>query len=142
MRIQIEDSNSSIAAEIEAELLKTLRESSEQSVNTQFVLSIKDEHGKLTGGLTASTSYGWLLIKTLWVDKAYRNRGYGKQLMQQAHDKGREIGCHSAWLDTSNLPAQQFYQALGYSIFGELSNEAEQFPANHHRYFMSKTLSI
>lgn len=140
MPIQLEDSNSPISNEIETELLASLRENSEQSVNETFVFSIKNDQGKLIGGLTASTSYGWLLVKLLWVHKAYRGKGFGRQLMQQAEAKGRDVGCHSAWLDTSSLSAKQFYHALGYSVFGELSNNADQLPIGHHRYFMQTKL--
>ncbi len=104
------------------------------------MLSAKSAQNSLIGGLTASTSYGWILIKTLWVDEAQRNQGVGRLLMEEAEAKGIGLGCHSAWLDTSNPDAKTFYETLGYEVFGELSNDAEQFPESHRRWFLKKSL--
>jgi GNAT superfamily N-acetyltransferase len=138
MLIQLEDSASNAAAKIETELLKSLQESNEQSVNAQFTLTVRNDKGDLIGGLSASTSYGWLLIKTLWVHKNHQRQGFGKRLMQNAETKGQEMGCHGAWLDTSHALARNFYSELGYSVFGELSNSENQFPPGHQRWFMRK----
>jgi len=128
------------AEAIESNLLQSLREHLPQSLNTHFVLSARNSEGQLIGGLTASSSYGWLLIKVLWVDQNYRSSGIGRDLMSRGQAKGRELDCHSAWLDTSNPDAMQFYAKLGYEAFGELANAEQQHPPGHHRWFMKKSL--
>jgi len=128
------------AAFIEAGLLKSLREDLTQSLNDGFVLAAKDESGAIVGGLIASTSYGWALIKVLWVSKKVRQRGLGGSLMERGEQKAKELGCHAAWLDTSNPKAKDFYLKLGYEVFGELANSEEQFPPEHQRWFMRKGL--
>lgn len=133
------DENSS--REIEAELLKSLRNRLPQSTNTGFSLEIRDDSNRLIAGLSAGTSYGWLLVKTLWVKDEYRGTGLGRALMTTAEAKAVELKCHSIWLDTSNPDALHFYQTLGYEVFGEIGNTPEQYPPDHHRWFMKKTLS-
>lgn len=138
--ITIEDDDADTGACIEAELLHALRDALPQAENTSFVLSARDQAGALIGGLTASTSYGWLLIKTLWVTEAFRHRGLGRRFMVLAEEKARSAGCHGAWLDTSNPDAMRFYEKLGYARFGQLANRKEQPPAGHRRWFMEKRL--
>ena len=127
---------------LETELLASLRASLPQGTNSSFVLSARDSENVIIGGLIASTSYGWLLIKVVWVDNAFTNLGLGRSLMERAEQKGADIGCHAAWLDTSNPDAMKFYLRLGYEQFGLLSNIASQKPQDHKRWFMQKPLLL
>ena len=111
------------------------------SKNTQLAYSATSNTGELLGGVTASTAYGWLHVKTLWVHEERRRNGLGKALVQQAESAGMDAGCHSAWLDTSNPSAKVFYEELGYLVFGELRNSLEQSPVTHTRWFMKKMLA-
>lgn len=138
--ITIAEDDPKLAGTIEAELLRSLRATLPQSDNQGFLLSARSEDGNLAGGLTASTSYGWLLIKTVWVAEAQRGRGLGSALMDKAEMKARDLGCHGAWLDTSSPDAMRFYEWLGYETFGQLSNAPGQTPETHRRWFMKKAL--
>ncbi|MEM7461374.1 MAG: GNAT family N-acetyltransferase [Pseudomonadota bacterium] len=129
-----------ISAQVERELLSALGDANQQAVNSSIVLSARDDSGKLIGGITASTSYGWLLIKTLWVRDEHRGAGIGRLLVEKMQDCGKDADCHAAWLDTSNLDAKYFYARLGYEVFGTLENIEGQFPAGHKRWFMKKNL--
>lgn len=126
---------------LERKLLESLSSETEQSLNTGFEIVEKDEAGLVIGGLVASTSYGWLLVKILWVDESHRNEGIGLKLLQGAESKAIDLGCHSAWLDTSNPKAMQFYLNAGYVSFGELKNTISQIPKSHKRWFMKKVLT-
>ena len=137
--LSIAEDELAIAAMLESELLKSLRDHLPQALNTSFVFSAKNSGGVIVGGLTASTSYGWLSIKVLWVDQDYRQLGIGRSLVRSGESKGRGLGCHSAWLDTSNPDAMQFYLKLGYETFGDIANSENQHPPNHRRWFMKKT---
>lgn len=125
---------------LEAKLLESLRSETEQSINTSFELVERDQSDKIIGGLVASVSYGWLLVKIVWIDKAYRNKGIASKLISQAENKARELGCHSAWLDTSNPAAKKFYANRHYVLFGQLKNTSNQIPPDHQRWFMKKML--
>lgn len=136
--ISIAEDDLGIGDEIEAELLRSLRQDLPQAHNGTFVLSAKAPHNGLVGGLVASTSYGWLLVKSIWVAEAHRNRSLGRILLECAEERARTNGCHGAWLDTSNPAARDFYARLGYEVFGQLANALDQHPADHRRWFMKK----
>ncbi len=135
----IEDGDAQTAQQIEAALLASLRQNLPQATNSSMVLCLRDAQGALIAGLTASTSYGWLAVKTLWVSDAHRQQGLGQRLMNEAEARARRLGCHGAWLDTSSPQAQAFYARLGYTAFGLLANEAGHVTPSHRRWFMSKT---
>lgn len=132
------DDDPGLSRLIETELLKSLRTGAPQAVNAGFVLAARDAGDILQGGLTASTSYGWLLIKTLWVRAECRSQGVGRSLMREAEARGRAMGCHGAWLDTSSADAKRFYEKLGYEPFGVLTNEGDRKPQPHSRWFMKR----
>ncbi|MEM1438229.1 MAG: GNAT family N-acetyltransferase [Pseudomonadota bacterium] len=138
--VQLVSGDPADGAFIEKALLKSLRSELPQSTNTSFVLSLKDPVGTIVGGLTASTSYGWLLIKVLWVEEGHRGLGFGRQLVAEAERRASDADCHSAWLDTSNPDAMRFYLSLGYTVFGELNNTGNQAPQGHARWFLKKPL--
>ncbi|WP_422036814.1 GNAT family N-acetyltransferase [Roseibium sp.] len=135
-----EKDRAAITATVEDRLLHALAEENEQSDNEAFVLKATDDKGKLLGGLTAGTSYHWLLIKTLWVDDSVRGAGLGARLVELAEHEARRLGCHAAWLDTSSPDAHRFYQKLGYEDFGILGNLRGQSLPDHRRWFMKKDL--
>ncbi len=135
------DRAASVADEIERKLLIALAGINVQSVNTTIIIEAKAENGALAGGVAASTSYGWLLVKTLWVHEDHRGSGLGRQLMAAAEAEGLASGCHSAWLDTSNSDAREFYLKLGYSDFGILMNGRGRAPEGHARWFMKRDLT-
>jgi predicted N-acetyltransferase YhbS len=138
IQIQIEtDSNGTIAAEIEAQLVKALRQNVPPNDSEPLILVARDETD-LVGGLIGSTSYGWLLVKILWVAEEVRRRGLGTSLMAQAEALARAKGCHSAWLDTSAADAERFYIRLGYKRFGVLENTSGELPRGHRRAFLAK----
>lgn len=141
-RVAIAVEGEDTADVVEGELLKALGAVLPQSLNRTFTLAARDEKSRLIGGLSASTSYGWLLIKTLWVDSAHRKQGIGSSLVGCAEAQGLDYSCHAAWLDTSNPDSMRFYRALGYETFGELTNVPGQFPPEHHRWFLKKSLPL
>lgn len=129
-----------MANQIEAALLEALAGVNVQSTNTSIVLIAACGQGQMIGGVTGTTSYGWLLVKTLWVKEDQRGSGLGRQLMQAIEDEAARLECHDAWLDTSNAQARAFYLRLGYGDFGVLENGPDQAPASHCRWFMKKPL--
>ncbi|MBX2883058.1 MAG: GNAT family N-acetyltransferase [Granulosicoccus sp.] len=140
--IEILEDEQSSGHLLESRLLTSLGSSLPQGKNSSFVLSARDSGEAVVGGLAASTSYGWLLVKVLWIDEKYRRLGLGRALMRRAEQKGIDVGCHGAWLDTSNLAAMEFYRKLGYENFGKLSNAEGHLPENHNRWFMKKSLHL
>lgn len=129
-----------VAALVEHNLLADLAHSQPQAVNRSLVLAARDGAGRLVGGATGGTSYGWLLIKTIWVAPAQRGQGTGRALIARLEAAGRAVGCHRSWLDTSSEMAHEFYQGLGYEDFGVLDNTGDARPLGHRRWFMRRAL--
>ena len=71
----------------------------------------------------------------MWVRADLRRGGIGRWLMQEAERRGRDLGCHSAWLDTFSFQAPGFYAKLGYREFARLD-----YPPDHQRIFLKKRL--
>ncbi|MCL2170378.1 MAG: GNAT family N-acetyltransferase [Defluviitaleaceae bacterium] len=92
---------------------------------------------RVVAGIIADV-YLWkiLSIDILWVDEEYRGRGYGEMLMNDTENAAREFGCTLSHLDTFDFQAREFYEKIGYTIFGTL----EDCPEGHKRYYMSKKL--
>jgi predicted N-acetyltransferase YhbS len=99
---------------------------------------VNDESGVTHGGLHARVFGQWLFIELLVVPEVARGEGMGTKLMNMAEATAREKGCVGIWLDTFSFQAPDFYQRLGYSVFGELKD----YPPGHSRYFMQKRLDL
>lgn len=101
-----------------------------------LAILIRDEDGKVIGGLSGYTGWGWLFTQWLFVPETLRGTGMAGRLLHQAEAEGRRRGCGFAWIDTFNPVALKAYQRQGYEIFGELP----EYPAGRTRTFLKKTL--
>ncbi|RIK38183.1 MAG: GNAT family N-acetyltransferase [Chloroflexi bacterium] len=102
----------------------------------ELAVFVRDAGGRVIGGLLGDTYYGWLAINLLWIDAAWRGRGYGRALLHAAEAEAVRRGCHHAHLDTLSFQALDFYLKEGYTIFGQL----DDLPPGHTRYFLQKNL--
>ncbi len=135
-----EDSKGVLADEVERKLLNALRQNVPPSDGKPLTLIARDLQGGMTGGLVGSRSYGWLLVKMLWVAETLRGEGLGARLMAEAETIAQSRDCHGAWLDTSSARAERFYERLGYEPFGVLTNGPGDQPQGHRRAFLAKCL--
>jgi predicted N-acetyltransferase YhbS len=141
MNITFEDDPSgSFTDEVERKLVDALRKNVPPNDAKPLTLAARDLQGIVIGGLIGSTSYGWLLVKMLWVAEELRGQGFGARLMAEAETIARSRGCHGAWLDTSSARAERFYIRLGYEPFGVLTNGPGEQPQGHRRAFLVKRL--
>lgn len=99
-------------------------------------LFVRAEDGRILAGLFASTYWGWLHIKLLWLDESLRGQGVGRQMMQMAEAEALARDCHAAMVDTHSFQAEGFYKGLGYEVFGRLPD----FPPGHERIYLRKLL--
>jgi len=141
IRLTVEADPDAFAEEIEARLLASLRQNIPASDYAPFGIVARNAEGVILGGLIGGTSYGWLLVKMMWVAGDARGQGLGTRIMNLAEDVVRRRGCHGAWLDTSSRRARRFYEKLGYEAFGILENRDGERPAGHARFFLSKRFS-
>jgi GNAT superfamily N-acetyltransferase len=99
--------------------------------------ALKDEAGQVMAGIN-SMLYCWniLYIDILYVEDAHRSKGYGKLLLDLAESEAKKLGGYMSHLDTFDWQAKEFYEHLGYEVFGILEN----CPRGHNRYYMKKVL--
>lgn len=97
---------------------------------------VKDEDGKVLGGLWGATGWQWLFVHLLWLPETLRGGGLGRDLLRRAETEAMARGCGNVWLDTYSFQARGFYEKLGYTVFGTL----EGYPPGHCRYFLQKRL--
>lgn len=103
--------------------------------NIHFIL--RDESGKIVGGITGDMVWYRLHIDFLWVDESIRGKGYGKELLDSMENFARENHCKLIQLDTFSFQAPDFYQKHGYEVIGVI----EEFPTKEHQqYFFIKRL--
>jgi len=116
-----------IAATIEDRLIEALRQNVPPNDGEPLVL-LACQGTAIVGGLVGANSYGWLLVRMLWVEKEMRCKGLGTCPMTKAEALARLRGCHGAWLDTSSVDTERFYVRLGYTLFWVLQNLGGELP--------------
>ena len=77
------------------------------------------------GGLTARAKSGEFYIILLAVTETHREQGIGKQLMQLAENKARELGCHHLLLTTYSYQGIHFYPAVGFQEMSRITDYPE-----------------
>ncbi len=99
-----------------------------------LTIFVRDEGGRVVGGLRGHTGWGWLFVSHLWVSEGLRGQDYGTKLIRAAEREAVSRGCRHAHLDTFSFQARGFYEKLGYEVFGSL----EDYPRGHTRFFLRK----
>ena len=71
-----------------------------------------EEDGKLIAGLDACiTAFRILYVSTVFVDEAYRRKGYGARLIREMEKRAAAMGVNTIRLDTFNWQGKDFYEA-------------------------------
>jgi GNAT superfamily N-acetyltransferase len=99
---------------------------------------VRDEAGRMMGGLTAKTYWNYLDISFLWVAQAHRHTGLASKLMHAAEREALARGCQHAVVDTYSFQARGFYEKSGYQEFGRLSG----YSGKHDRHYFHKALQV
>ena len=117
-----------------------LSEFDEQYITYKLDGSIQigiEEDGKIVAGLDACmTVFKILYVSTVFVDAAYRRKGYGTQLIQEMERRAKELGANTIRLDTFSWQGKEFYEALGYQVVGYYENTAD----GYEEYFFLKRI--
>lgn len=88
--------------------------------NRKYWKNMKDysfhikEDGKIVAGIVGGSCFDTLEIDFLFVEEAYRGKGYGRQLLQYAEEKGKADGLKRVFLNTYSFQAPEFYKSQGY----------------------------
>lgn len=97
---------------------------------------LKDEQGKIQGGILAWLDTESIYIDILWVHEKVRGQGYGTKLLKTAENAGAKNACRYCTLDTYGFQAEEFYIKNGYSKLGEIKNYIREYS----RIFLRKQI--
>lgn len=131
------DSNRTLIEQIDDGLTSFNERTYPDSAAAPLTLSFQSVDGRTVAGLLGRSAYGWMRVDILWVDESNRGKGLGAQLLAKAEQIAIERGCYGVHLDTHSFQAPEFYQRLGYEVFGELEN----YPGEHKHFYYRKTLA-
>ncbi len=87
-----------------------------------FSIFLKNDSGKVFGGLQAFLDTESIYIDALWVEKSLRKQGYGQKLLAAAETEAVQNGCTFSLVDTWDFQAEEFYLKNGYKRIGEIKN--------------------
>ena len=117
-----------------------LSEFDEQHITYKLDGSIQigiEEDGKIVAGLDACmTAFKILYVSTVFVEEAYRRKGYGTRLIQEMEKRAKELGANTIRLDTFSWQGKEFYEALGYQVVGYYENATD----GYEEYFFLKRI--
>lgn len=89
------------------------------------------------GGISGLQYFNWFYITDLWLEKPYRKKGIGAELIHKLENGLVFAGVKNIYTWTAGYKAAPFYQKQGYKIFCELEN---YYPGGYNRIGLWKTL--
>src|SRR5262245_13227501 len=98
---------------------------------------IRDEVGQLIGVAAGFTWSGTCELKQMWIDEAYRGRGYTRALLNAVIAEASSRGARRIWVASYNFQAPDFYEKAGFKRMAEF----EGWPEGHINVVLCKTLS-
>lgn len=101
-----------------------------------FSIFLKNNVGKVFGGIQAAYDTESVYIELLWVDENLRKQGYGTHLLQTAEQEAITNGCIYSTTDTWDFQSEEFYLKNGYKRIGEIKN----YWLGHSKIFLRKDL--
>lgn len=105
--------------------------------SSMLIVSLREDGGRLVGGLYGWTWGGCAFVDLLWVDEARRRTGLGSRLLGSAEDEARSRGCSQMLLSTHTFQAPAFYAARGYQETGRFAD----YPNGGAQIHLAKTLT-
>ena len=102
----------------------------------EFTVSVHSETGAFVGGLLGFTHWNHFFVSALYVHQQFRKEGIGRELMKRAEALALEQGCDVIYLDSFDYQAPEFYEKLGFKVFGKL----EDYPPGHQRFYLMKRI--
>lgn len=87
-----------------------------------------EEDGRIVAGLDGCmTAFKILYVSTVFVEEAYRRKGYGRRLMEEMERRAKSLGANTIRLDTFSWQGREFYEALGYQAVGHYANAEDGY---------------
>lgn len=138
MRI-IQESNEEVSQYIRERLIAYNAEQLPAEVKSKketAAFTVRDEAGRIVGGVTCTLFWQHMHIDFLWVEETKRKEGLGAKLLAEAENFAKQKGARLIKLDSFSFQAPRFYEKHGYTVYGKL----EDHPVGHTQYFLVKRL--
>jgi ribosomal protein S18 acetylase RimI-like enzyme len=98
---------------------------------------LKNKNDKLLGTVIVTFLWNGMEINSLWVDESIRNQGWGRKLVEAVEQEAVKRGCTVVYTNTFPWQAPEFYEKLGYTLYGKL----EDLPPGSSLSYYSKKLA-
>lgn len=99
-------------------------------------LTVKNNDGRVIGGLLATLCWNWIEIDILWVEESLRGKGYGTRLLNMIESMAKEKSCTFIKLNTFSFQAPNFYLKNGYKKVAVF----EEAPIGSNHYYFKKAI--
>jgi ribosomal protein S18 acetylase RimI-like enzyme len=86
---------------------------------------IRDEMGRAIGVAAGYSWAGTSEIKQMWVDEAYRGRGYARELLNAFVTEAAGRGVRRIWVASYDFQAPGLYEKVGFKRVAELAGWPE-----------------
>lgn len=97
---------------------------------------IRDDAGQMVGAAAGYTWAGTSELKQMWIDEAYRGRGYARALINAFVEEARSRGIRRIWVASYDFQAPGMYEKAGFRRVAEF----EGWPEGHVNVLLCKTL--
>ena len=97
---------------------------------------IQDEAGRTIGVAAGYSWAGTSELKQMWIDEAYRGRGYARALLDAFVAEARSRGVRRIWVASYDFQAPGMYEKAGFTRVAEF----EGWPEGHINVVLCKTL--
>jgi ribosomal protein S18 acetylase RimI-like enzyme len=99
---------------------------------------IRDGAGHTSGVVAGYTWAGASELKHMWIDKAYRGRGYARALLNAFVAEACSRGVERIWVASYDFQAPEMYEKAGFKRMAEF----EGWPEGHTNVILCKILSV
>ncbi|MGA8751806.1 MAG: GNAT family N-acetyltransferase [Pseudolabrys sp.] len=97
---------------------------------------IRDEAGRTIGVAAGYSWAGTSELKQMWIDEAYRGRGYARDLLNAFVAEAASRGVRRIWVASYDFQAPGMYEKAGFKRVAELAG----WPEGHSNVILCKTL--
>jgi len=127
---------------VELSLLEDRLNSHNRSVTSRhddrgLVFVIRDDQGHPIG---VAAGYSWAStseLKLMWIDEAYRGRGYARQLLRAFVEEAANRGVRKIWVSSHDFQAPALYEHAGFERVAELAD----WPEGHSNIILCKSMT-
>ena len=97
---------------------------------------IRDEAGRIIGVAAGYSWAGTSELKQMWIDEAYRGRGYARELLNAFVAEAAGRGVRRIWVASYDFQAPEMYEKAGFERMAEFAG----WPEGHCNVVLCKTL--